>query len=68
MLEGSKRLREGRMDDVIEILKMMGATDVQYRQVDGSDDTLAFDFRGHHITLRAVHCNDSTAGLEGERR
>jgi hypothetical protein len=53
------------MDTVIDALKDMGATNVQFDDTVGADATLQFEFRGKRITLRGVHFNDSTAGIDG---
>jgi len=53
------------MDTVIDVLKDMGATNVQFDDTVGADATLQFEFRGKRITLRGVHFNDSTAGIDG---
>ena len=51
------------MDEVIEILKEMGAENVEYQE---GLEQLVFYFGGKRITLRGVWHNDSTAGICGE--
>lgn len=54
-----------QMNEVIEILKKMGAQNVQFIQSDG-DDVLTFLFDGDTVILRGSHYNDSTGGIVGQ--
>ena len=53
------------MNDVIEILKQMGATDIHYIVSPGQDDLLTFLFDNKIVQIAGVHCSDSTGGLDG---
>ena len=54
------------MDELIELLIEMGATDVAFREENRCDDELVFKFNGRTAVIRGVHYNDSTGGIAAE--
>jgi len=54
------------MDQVVELLRAMGATNVVHDTTSGRSDSLVFEFGGKQCEIVAIHCNDSTAALDGE--
>lgn len=54
------------MEDLIDLLKEMGATDVEYVEENRCNDVLTFKFKGRVTRLRGVHYNDSTGGIDAE--
>ena len=51
------------MNDLIILLKEMGARDVKYIEENGCDDALTFTFKDKTAIIYGVHYNDSTGGL-----
>lgn len=54
------------MEKIIALLESMGATNVQHIVKDNESDFFTFNFNGRLASIRAIHCNDSTAALEGD--
>lgn len=54
---------DSEMKEVINLLEQMGATDVEFIEVDGSDDVLTFTYGDRVVTLYGMHYNDSTGGI-----
>lgn len=53
------------MNDLIELLKEMGATNVVFNDKEGGD-TLTFIFYDKQVIIRGVNYNDSTGGIEAK--
>ena len=52
-----------KMEQLIELLKEMGAEDIKYIEEAYCDDQLIFSFNGSTANIMGVHYNDSTGGL-----
>lgn len=50
-------------EDLIDILIKMGAENVEFKESDGNDDSLAFQFRDKYIEISGIWHNDGTGGI-----
>jgi len=56
-------LMEPIIEEVLNILRKMGATDVEFVECNGHDDEIKFTFGGQSVVLRGQHYNDDTGGI-----
>jgi hypothetical protein len=53
-------------EDLIDVLILMGATKVEYKEEDRCDDLLTFNYRDKRVEIRGCWNNDSTGGIVSE--